>query len=75
MPFMYFYATTERTQLSSARTLDGRLGPRGRESSHSADHEVLKDEVAVGVLATPILAEVGDLGRRAVAHAAEGRVE
>ena len=60
---------------SSARTLDGGFGPRGRESSHGADHEVLEDDVGVGALATPVLAEIGDLSRRAVAHALEGRVE
>ena len=62
-------------QLRSPRTLHSGLGSRSRESSHGADHEVLENEVAAGALAAPILAEVWDLGRRAVAHALEGRVE
>jgi hypothetical protein len=62
-------------QEPSVRTLDGGFGPHCSESPHRADHEVLEDQIAVRVLITSILAEIRYLGRLAVAHAAERRVE
>lgn len=51
------------------------LRARGRQRTHGAHHEVLKQQIAARTLLTPVVREIGDLAPGIAGRALEGAVE